>query len=392
MKRKIVILLFAASLGLVVGIAASLERIESEEISLDASQTITSNFFLQNPGSMDAALGWYGSRGLELEELAALPDDELGLRLLHAVYNFCEVGVQPSDINLLFEACTAACGGYSYVLRGLLEALGRETRFVHLHNIPNQGNHTAVEFATEDGWAFLDPTFGAAFSSSRGSGGRILSLREVAADVPLRVLYDNVLQAETGDVDLSIADLNVLFSDDFSHQFMSIENYQLAEFIDDQDGTGFMMLDIPLDLYDDVASLAWEGQDFTDQAWLAATNATLLDADPLNDVSFNAGTIQVGEALNRSTSLSLFNLDIGSTYRVRMGFKSGSHGVLAVAALGKSVVFASPEYFRINEGYAMDNMVEFNFTPLRDSAVFYFSAGDSSDPIYLRGLQIDLMP
>ena len=69
----------------------------------------------------------------------------------------------PQDINDLFAHCVTACGGRSYVLRGLLAACGLHSKYQNIYNIPIQGNHSAVEVMLNEQVAFLDPTFGAFF-------------------------------------------------------------------------------------------------------------------------------------------------------------------------------------------------------------------------------------
>ncbi len=108
---------------------------------------------------IDAATEWYARQGLRLEAFRNMPIAEAGKRLNQVVYGFCSSGSPSSpDINQLFHQCTTACGGYSYVLRGLLKAISAETRYANFYNIPNQGNHTAVEVKLEYriwGWRLL---------------------------------------------------------------------------------------------------------------------------------------------------------------------------------------------------------------------------------------------
>ena len=61
----------------------------------------------------------------------------------------------------------------------MLEYLGHQTRYVNFHNIPQQGNHSAVEVLIDSKWGFLDPTFGAYFTKNGFATGDLLSLNEI---------------------------------------------------------------------------------------------------------------------------------------------------------------------------------------------------------------------
>lgn len=146
--------------------------------------------------AIKAARAWYDRQGLDFKAISKLPLKERAARLNQAVYAYCEHGSTPGHINNLFETCKAACGGYSYVLRGVLEATGARTRYVNLYNIPNQGNHTVVEFEIDGEWPLYDPTFGAYFTENGEADGHPLSVQEVAYREQGRDLNDLVLQSK----------------------------------------------------------------------------------------------------------------------------------------------------------------------------------------------------
>ncbi len=62
---------------------------------------------------------------------AGMPSVNIAKYLNHVVFNHCAT-ISPhtgeKDINELFDFCKTACGGYSYVFRGLLAAHGIKTR------------------------------------------------------------------------------------------------------------------------------------------------------------------------------------------------------------------------------------------------------------------------
>lgn len=99
---------------------------------------------------------------------------ELPIRLNALVHNHCELkkpDLPTNDINDLFESnCQALCGGISYVLRGLLEYYGYNTRYMNFYNLPGTGNHSAIEVEIEPGkWSFFDPTFGVFFLGEKNT-------------------------------------------------------------------------------------------------------------------------------------------------------------------------------------------------------------------------------
>ncbi len=259
-----------------------------------------------------AARQWFRQEGVELSRFRDMPLEEAAKRLTSAVYSFCANGSAPSDLNELFIRCNAACGGYSYVLRGLLEVLGAETRYANLLNIPNQGNHTGVEVRIGDSWAYFDPTFGAFFTDDGTAGGKTLSLRTVSQVVPLGRLEPLVLQAAKQKRDFASLPLDRLFDRRFDHKYMLLENYQLAEATDTQDAGSLISLDIPLEVRAGKASIGWNGEpsdlDAMQQAWLDATNASLNDSDPTNDTSYNSSLLYNSAEISRVMTLTCYGL------------------------------------------------------------------------------------
>lgn len=105
-----------------------------------------------------AARFWLDRQGIDFSKLKTMSPSERAARPNQAVYDFCENGHAdtPNGVNDLYKTCATACGGISYVLRGLLEATGDRTRYAQFYNIPNQGNHTPVEVDLGNGhWGFL---------------------------------------------------------------------------------------------------------------------------------------------------------------------------------------------------------------------------------------------
>lgn len=244
-----------------------------------------------------AARDWFKRQGLDENVLSSIPASERAARLNQAIYHFCENGTAetPADMTELYRACKTACGGISYVLRGALEATGLRTRYAHLYNIPNQGNHTAVEVDLGNGrWGFFDPTFGTYFTHDGKLGGSVKSLTDIAASQSQSHLAQTVHQAPNEAREVLTDPLGRLYNARFDHPYMSLQNYRVAEVLSYDDPREWMILDIDLRLENGSASLGdFDAQtiDALSSAWLRDTNALLLNADLTDDVSYNASRL-----------------------------------------------------------------------------------------------------
>lgn len=310
------------------------------------------------PEISTAAAQWFERQGIKLDDVMERPLEETAKRLTQAVYAFCVDGPTPTDLDALFEECSTACGGYSYVLRGLLEALGAETRYANLYNIPNQGNHTAVEVKLGDRWGFFDPTFGVYFTEDGSAGGKTLSLRQIAYEIPQGELDGHVRQSRKALEPFVDEPIEGLFNEPFDHPYMALLNYQVAEHISVGEQSGFMLsLDIPLQIERGIASIgSIEAADLAtlQGEWLTETNATLNDDDPINDTSFNASMLY-NDGMERKTTLSLYGLQAGEQYELilllhREGNMSGK---VQVSSIGKAVRFPSSGVFEVPVGSAL---------------------------------------
>lgn len=341
---------------------------------------------------ISAASAWFDDQGIREDGLANMPVAEVGKRLNQAVYSFCQHGSQPGDINELFVRCTAACGGYSYVLRGLLEALGHETRYANFYNIPNQGNHTAVEVRLEDGsWGFLDPTFGAFFTVDGKAEGQLLPITSIAYELPFGSLGQHVLQSAKVGADILGSPLAQLYPLKFDHQYMVLENYQVAEQISTGETGTELTLEVPLDVVDgraeigtpDLASLQ-EMQ----AKWLEDTNATLNDEDPLNDTSFNTSMLYADADVDRETVITVDGLEPGHRYQLKLTFRANPNvtGRMQINGVGKAVRIAPAEGVTVSS----DGVVyEAKFTPLRRFAQFRVRNMEETGVVHLLGVHIE---
>ena len=139
--------------------------------------SIVSSFSEEN--KIIAIEKWYANQGIDVSAFKELPADEIAKRLNKAVFGFCRHGNEPEDLTKMFSNCIGLCGGYSYVLKELLEYLCYQTRYINFYNIPQQGNHTAIEVKIDGKWSFLDPTFGNFFSKDASVSSSIMSIKDV---------------------------------------------------------------------------------------------------------------------------------------------------------------------------------------------------------------------
>lgn len=300
-----------------------------------------------------AARAWLEREGVDIEALRSLPVDERARRLTQAVYSYCEHGLQTVNrIEDLYVNCATACGGYSYVLRGLLEATGARTRYVNLYNIPNQGNHTAVEVELDGHWGFYDPTFGAYFTRDGSADGEILSLVDVVAGLSGAALDEHVLQSRNQSEAWLETDLDTLFSEPFEHPFMSLANYQIAEALSRDDPREMVILDVTLRFEEGRAALGLiddESLEAAQSAWLTHTNALLNDANVSNDISFNTSLIS-NAGLQRLTMITLTGAEPGARYTLRLNLFAPAATSLQISPLSRTAVYTGDTIFEIGGG------------------------------------------
>lgn len=342
-----------------------------------------------------AARDWLKREGIALDALQSLSVAERAARLNQAVYRFCNNGTAttPVDINDLFEDCETACGGISYVLRGVLEATGARTRYVHLHNIPNQGNHTAVEVDLGDGrWAFFDPTFGVYFVSSKaGSLSKdVLSLAEIAGSASDTVLKDRVRQAPKASRETLSADLLSLYDARFDHPYMSLSNYRIAEALSYDDPREWMVLDVDLRLSQGRASLGDASamqMDGLSAAWLADTNAQLLNEDLTDDVSYNASRLWATRP--HLTTVTLRPLTVGSTGVIEFVVwnQTDIDAELQIMPLGKTVRLDFDRRVRLSPG---KNQIAINLIAEEDRAQIGLKNLGPVPLVHLFGVSVDM--
>jgi hypothetical protein len=329
------------------------------------------------PAALAAAQEWYRSADLDIEAIRQIPIDERARRLTQAVFAYCSHGAQTAlDINDLFEECVTACGGYSYVLRGLLEATGARTRYVNLYNVPIQGNHTAVEVFDDGNWGSYDPTFGVYFTRNGDPDGPILGLHEVATGYPVDRLDSLVNQAREEGGNIAADPLETLFSEPFDQPSMPLSNYQTVESFSRLDSRELVILDIPLFLTEGSASIG----DFNaptkgsaEAAWLDQTNRLLRDEDLSNDVSFVSNQLS-NSGPQRITTLTISGVSPGERYEISLLLFSREVAEIQFANMGRTALYGgeglvalgSERIIETGEFLAIEDTVQFSIRNLNE--------------------------
>ena len=276
---------------------------------------------------------------------------ELAIRLNAIVFSHCEnksPHTGKEDINQLFRVCRTSCGGYSYVLRGLLEAYGLKTRYLNLYNMPNQGNHTAVEVLIGNQWIFLDPTFGTIFPSRKADFSALMTIDEVryhfsreniqkGSTTALRKSGENYVD---GFMTLPMGEIYKRNSFDFA--YMKAENYLLAE------TTAFVgrTLPLPFLLNIDMAGSRYiigdvdaKKKEEAEAYFLVETNKKYMDRTLENDISYKFKNIGVhGKEYQNIPILKFKNLKVDSEYKIRVvGYNSKGDFQIALRSIGREL-------------------------------------------------------
>jgi hypothetical protein len=337
------------------------------------SQLIAMKILVES--SLGVALDTKTSSALELlakngfDPNSKMSTTELAYRFLYLTYNHCKDSSKPHpDLNELFRSCETQCGGYAYILRGLLESQGIKTRYAHLYNIPQQGNHTAVEYLNEQGlWSFIDPTFGVTFLP-----GKDISSKQ--QPVKLRILElhhadklnDMVVQANRDGMNPFDSNLRDLYNAQYLHSLMNISNYVNSEQISNLLPGENLILTIDIDAKTPtlLGTLESINRDESVAKWLKDTNALLNDNLPDNDVSFV--TSEFFGASNRQNIVRIANLDPKEYYILELRVLSRIKGNISVNTIGKELASDKVRH-TVETG---NNLIRIKFSSSKDTALF----------------------
>ena len=346
--------------------------------------------------AITAARMWYKNQSIELTDLKKLPAADAAKRLTKAVYSFCESGPQKGHINNLFYDCKTACGGYSYVLRGLLEALGLRTRNANLYNIPEQGNHTAVEVKIGDKWRFFDPTFGSFFTDNGTPQGDLMSLRELVKTKQIK--SENVFRVIDRNNTYVFDEIGEMYTNKFalSEPFrngsaqLSISSYQSAEQISYRNPMFLLPLQINLNIKDKkhikFGSLKKDDAANLESEWLKLTNDTLNDKNPYNDISFNTSYLYNSNG-QKLTIVKIDGLKKNVSYQISLLLTTKQNdSKIQVTSLGK---FVRSDFEVINKIKKGTSVLKSTFYTPFNSASFLIRNAAPNSMIRLFGVSID---
>ncbi|MDF1610275.1 transglutaminase-like domain-containing protein [Hoeflea sp. YIM 152468] len=336
-----------------------------------------------------AAQSWLKRNDIPLARLQSMSPSERAKILTFYVYKHCRVGSgTPENLAQLYDDCATQCGGYSYVYRGLAEAAGLTTRYARLYNIPNQGNHVAVEVQVDNGkWGYFDPTFGSYFSNPE-SADQVLDLREITT-AALETLEANVHQANK-DHPLKInKPITEIFDGIFDHQYMSINNYRVTEAISNDNPNEHVVLEIPLELKAGEASMgSFDHTEFSDlsKVWLEQTNASLNDDDEFNDISYVASYL-TNTREDRTTMISLSDLEPGQSYtgKLRLINPSNVDQTIQLSSLGRGLQVSGSGLITLQPG---TQDVDIVLKARQAFGQFYVRKLDPGGIAYLFGIKI----
>lgn len=362
------------------------------------SKTNTDKFInlITSSYKASAAEVWFKNQSLDIHQLKKLSPTDVSKRLTKAVFDFCKSGPQDGNIIDLFSNCITSCGGYTYVLSGLLESLGLQTRTVRLYNIPQQGNHVALEVKIADKWRFLDPTFGVFFTDDGTPEGELISLRELSKIKQIN--SNNVFRVINRNNPYIFDEIGNMFSNEFdlSDPLMNgngsllVSSYQEAEKIDYLGARSLLPLQISLDLkkrkhvefgtFEKLSLLELKSE------WLRLTNETLNDNNPYNDISYNTSYLDnnLGEKV---TILKIDGLKKDITYQVSLFFYTKDiNAKIQISSLGK---FVRNDFELIDKIQNGTSILKRTFSSPFNSTSFLIRNASQNGGIRLFGVAID---
>lgn len=337
-----------------------------EEIALKASVPATEEF---DASHIARARLWFIDNGFDVADLLNLPDSERARMVTVLTYRFCKTGNEtPRDLNELYGYCSTQCGGYAYVARGLAEVLGLRTRYANLYNIPQQGNHVAVELLVNGVWEFYDPTFGAFFTEDGAPEGRVLNLSQIAGQEE-GGLESKVVQAD------KTAGLSKPpgYSGNFEHQYMEVENYRSPEAIVQFLPGEMLLLRVPVASTEAIGPAGETDRAQLVAGWLAYTNATLNDSDPENDTSFSSYLL-LNRPIQRATALDISGLSPGRHVVAVTLHNPGAPQRLQVSPLGKPTRLLSERIVTLPGG---SHVIDIAFATVSSDATIFLRNMDA---------------
>jgi hypothetical protein len=299
--------------------------------------------------------------------LSKIDKNDLLKRLNAIVFNHCKNEVPHTgkeEITELYETCKTACGGYSYVLKGLLEAFGFKVRYLNFYNLPNQGNHTAIEVEFPDGrWVFLDPTFGTFFTKEGKIDGALMSIDEVRYQPNRKALLSKVFVAVKDAKDeqkinySKYIDSNlkkIYEKNKFNFKYMKLSNYLLAEQVEHVGSSSLVPLVANIKLNKGeyrLGQMDFENISSGVNSFLKDTNELLKDSDLSNDVSFLFSKVGNYSPYFRSLNIiNIENMKKNKEYQLKLSGFAYNESSLLIKTIGRNIVLKKNEVNKISPG------------------------------------------
>lgn len=271
----------------------------------------SAQFGLQT-GGIQAARQLLNNLTGDWRSLCSLKPVDLAKVLNAVVYHFCS---KPKDnvplkhLNHLFRECHTACGGRSYVLKGLLAVYGIHAQYRNIYNIPIQGNHSALEVDINGATSFFDPTFGA-FFTKHAVEDRPLSLDEIRFIYDEHALAEHVYQAKKFHLKPMIQrPVNQMYSKGFNSNLFRLAFYINHETSEPLNPDKILFLSANIELKQNTYTLGCLSAKNTEEAsacFLKETNALYNSANPKHHLSYNFNNLGF---LNGQMKMNAFNIN-----------------------------------------------------------------------------------
>ncbi len=275
---------------------------------------------------------------------------ELTKKLNAMVYNFCKnpgKNTVVSDINSLFEVCETACGGRSYVLRGLLAVYGIDSKYQNIYNIPIQGNHSTVEVKLRESLVFFDPTFGTFFTRNN-INDTPMSLDDVKFSFDAKELPQHVYQAKKLKSIKAIPSLALesMYTQGFESNYLDLASYVAHESAGSPHDKNILYLSANIYLENNAYALGCLDALTSEEAsscFLQQTNQLYSTSPAEKQVSYNFNML--GYYINQ-LNVKLFNfnyLEPGRYYVLTLLINNGTKAALPLnlGALGGGIILPS---------------------------------------------------
>lgn len=225
-------------------------------------------------------------------------------------------------------------------MRGLLATQGIKTRYSNFYNLPQQGNHTAVEVEIDPGkWALFDPTFGTFFTSDGNVEGEPLSTEDVRFIFNSKTIHASVLMANKNSQKIQMP-LKNLYEQNFHAQYMNLENYVSAEQAASVGSKAVVPLVMMINVENGEAlagSTSFGDMEDGSSSFLKWTNETLRNQSDFDDTSYLFHVVgQYGKYFQSMNILKIVGLKPDDLYKIQIHGYAPNASEIQVVPIGKA--------------------------------------------------------